>query len=245
MSGEREQKPAGGRAFSTWQSREVGQVNFLFGLLALLYPFPPLVKAPLTILIMTSHCLLTLSPAALVSLWSLSLLLFGCSFSLPIHPDVFFSPVLVPHEGRQRTLQPALAAVQDTSSWDSPNTIYVSSEKLLSSLPSFQAAQVHSLVQGRGKGRGGVENGPFQDVSWSGKTLKVERGGWVSGFTSIHTHLLNTKSPNPHSSPSRSPSYVRSSCLVVLGEEASKIHTAHNKELGTLSDNSLLTCILS
>lgn len=111
MSGGREQKGREGRGFSTWQSREVGQVNFLFGPLTLLYLFPSLVQVPLKTLILTSYCLLSSTRAALF--YHFLFFFFGWSSSLLMHPEVLFSPVpapTVPHEGRQKTQEKWIAS---------------------------------------------------------------------------------------------------------------------------------------
>lgn len=124
-------------------------------------------------------------------------------------------PIVTPTPG-----QPAHAAQPRKPTADFPPTIYLSFEKLLSSMPSTQAPGVHTLVWMR-EGRR-VKRGLLQDVGWSGKALKAVKRE-REPCTSPHTPLEHIISQPPFPLL-LSPSLLRYSCLQGgLEEEAAKI----------------------
>lgn len=179
MTGSREvkgwEKRDGRRFHHTWENWQGSEINFSF---CPFYIFLSLNALPLS-----SSCILSPTPAAPASVLSLSLVLFWlilhfAAASRSLSPvqfvvQLFFVrggyknthtqekrqlfPIVTPTPG-----QPAHAAQPRKPTADFPPTVYLSFEKLLSSLPSTQAPGVHTLVWMR-EGRG-VKRGLLQDV---------------------------------------------------------------------------------
>lgn len=168
--GGREQKGREGRSCSTWQSKEVCQMTFLLLSQTILYLCPAVVEAPLMSQILFSYCLLSSSPAALVCLITFSSLFLACPplcWCIQTSSSAqFLFPLFLMRAGRKHMQENGIPSYCNSNSQHGhsaqcrkptvhlPPTIYVSSEKLLSSLP-FQAAGVHAMVQRRREGWSG------------------------------------------------------------------------------------------